>query len=88
MSEKWIDGYLDRNAETIEKIIHNTNDTQVRKDLEYRLFLMDKISNWKKIVNDLSFGMSHGDFHCEQYSVYKDRITVFDFTNCARIPLC
>lgn len=88
MNYEWMKQY-ERNAKRkMINIIANSTNGEIIKDLKYRMQLNEEISDWVKLFDSVTFGMSHGDYYCEQYCVNKDKITIFDFTNCAKVPLC
>lgn len=87
MDYDWMRQYEKKAKTLFLRILSGSTDAKMIKDLEYRVQLNEKISDWFNIFRSITYGMSHGDYYCEQYCLRKGKLTIFDFTNCAKIPL-
>lgn len=63
-------------------------DTAILSDLEFRLEIVEKFSDWKFNVQKLTYCNSHGDYTVNQIICGKDRINaVIDWTCACRHPV-
>ena len=89
MHSEWMRLYDKAEEKKIELIKKSELcDKNTMADLDYKQTLKSRIREYVILFDKVKFGMSHADYHCQQWIVNEGNITILDLTNCAIIPLC